>query len=184
MRLILFFLGLFCLVSCESNSTINPEQILNMNEVESRYTNERLNISLDNTIEWDIEENLQDIPLVLFSPVIDSNDFFQENITFFSQPLNSETNLNEYTSKSLEEIQQYLLDYKLEQAPENISIKGHEFKRILYSHTAQEVDIKILVYFTIRNGQGIVINCSSLVDTYSEYKPTFEKLVNSLIFIK
>lgn len=170
--------------SCESNKKTNPEQTLNINEVESRYTNESLNISLDNSIEWDIEENLQGIPLVFFSPFEDSNDFFQENITVFSQPLNKETNLDDYISNSLEEIQQYLLDYKLEQSPENISIKGHEFKRILYSHTAQEVNIKILVYFTIRNGQGIVINCSSLVDTYSTYKPAFEKLLNSLIFIK
>ncbi len=158
---------------------------ITFNQTDSkRYYNSLLGISIVNKANWEIKEGVENIPVFFLSPeeiTIDGKVDFQENINIVSEPIGN-LSLEEYYEGNMKGINQYITNFQLISKPKEVTINDHLFKTITYTHSADDVEAIVLVYFTVYKGKGFVFNASSDKGKYSIYKPIFEDYINTFQF--
>lgn len=158
---------------------------INFNETdEKRYYNSKLGISIVNQANWEINESIENVPVVFLSPEeepVEGKNDFQENINIVSEPI-GELTLDQYYQGNMKSIDKYIKNFNLIQEPSEVTINNHLFKTISYTHTSQNDEVTVLVYFTTYKGKGYVFNASCDKLKYENYKPIFEQYIQTFRF--
>jgi hypothetical protein len=145
-------------------------------------TYSRDNISLTYPSHWELNESgAMGTKLILFSPLESAEDNFRENVNLIIQDLSGyNLNLAAYTKISVDQIPTVVTNYKLIES-KTISINNEPVHKLVYDGDQGIYHLRFEQYFCIKDNHAYVLTFTTKQDTYSSFKETGEKILNSMM---
>lgn len=146
------------------------------------FTSEERGFTITYPETWSLI-NRELMPILDFgalAPKEDANDKFPENvnITTDSSAL-AKKDLETYVNTSLGGIANYLKDYKFISKSFDSTKKDMVAATFIYTHFANNMDLKVLSYIYLVNNKAFIITCSAEKNQFNKYKPIFINICRS-----
>ena len=119
--------------------------------------------------------------VIALSPKETATDAFRENVGVALESVPRGTTLPDYFSLSLGNMRKMLTDFEKHEEGE-ATLDGQPAKRMVYSFRMGEVNLKTLVYFTVRGKRAYVITAAASPETFDDYRPAFEEIAQTWRF--
>ena len=113
----------------------------------------------------------------LYSPIEGDDDTFRENINVLTERV-GKANMDDYLDLNISNMETSLTGFTHRKVSD-ISIKGQDYKSMLYSHNYEGVEIDARVLITIKDGTAYIITCSAPKGRYDRWHEDFEKAIRS-----
>jgi hypothetical protein len=133
-------------------------------------------ISIDYPATWVYLDNSSTV-FILIRPLEQQGQSFRENVNLIIDNA-QRLPLAEYVRLSKTQLNQQLAGFK-EVSKDEVIINDEECIRIIYQHTASNLNLIIACYFIPFKGNIYQLTCSSTQSNFNIYFPTFEKMVNT-----
>lgn len=167
-------LGLFLLQSQDSE----PEVAFSV------YENPTRDFSVSYPEPWS-KQNRDDFfaeGVVFFSPVEDKSDQFREQVSVLIENLSSDVSLSEYTSESLAQIKE-LSDPNVSEA-QPVNLGEQEGRQVIYSGEENGRPVRRMQTWSIKDRRAYVITYTAEPDSYDNYLPMVEKMIESFATVQ
>lgn len=119
---------------------------------------------------------------VFFSPLKDNSDQFKERVSVLVENLPSDLPLAEYTEQSISEIKQ-LSDPDIGQA-QPITLGVDEGRQIIYRGEENGNPVQRIQTWSVNGNRAYVITYTAQPESYNDYLPMVEKMIESFETIK
>ena len=185
--LIYFFL---CLVlatfpfvySIYSQETKTEEDILSTEkkahpEVET-YVNKEKKYVIQYPSSWQTRPKTENFDLILVAPPIGAETHVSATMNMLSEFVGPSLTLDQFFDENIPNITTELKEAKVEATGAQI-INGAPLKWALYTHTMNNLKLRVLQYFIIANETAYLITFSSIADDFNFYKNQFEAIAQS-----
>jgi len=146
-----------------------------------RYYNDDKDFSLKFPDGWEAKEGLIGTTVMGFSPMENASDSFRENVNVVVEELPQPMSLESYTSLNLGNMQKLLTDFQILDRGQT-TINETDAKWFVYSQRTGSIRSKILQYFMVKDKRGYVVTGGAAPDTFSQYRPEFEKIAQTFRF--
>lgn len=143
------------------------------------YSDKGFSIRLPET--WEQKEGFMGTTVMTLSPKETATDAFRENANVAVEAVPRGTTLPDYFSLSLGNMRKMMTDFKKHEEDE-ATLDGQPAKRVVYSFRVGEMNLKTLVYFTVRGKRAYVITATASPETFDDYRPQFEKITQTWRF--
>jgi hypothetical protein len=112
------------------------------------------------------------------------SDTIAENVVIGVENLPPEENisLTAYSTLQIADLTQFSTDFDLEQSTP-IVLAGSPAQKIVFSETIQQIPIKRIQVWTIKDNKAYIITFAGEAAKYSDYLPTIQKMIDSFEFI-
>ncbi len=144
----------------------------------NRYYNTKHGFSIIFPKDWEIQESFMGTSVISRSSLENEADQFKENINVVVEKLPKDMGLDEYLELNLSNMYKFLTDFK-EIEKGSVELSDNDARWLIYTGQLGQLDMKALVYFTIKGMRAYVITCSSSPNSFEEYKDRFKEIVNS-----
>ncbi len=175
----LFFICII-LASCK-NETEGPTAT---NEGFNVYSSDSLGFSIEYPDNFEPKENFnQYVPISFFEIITDSvNDRYPENILVNIEPIptNVVMPFNDFVTAGKTKLKLEIPEIEISNE-DSININGIPTGvYTFYRPKEGGADFKSKMFVLVQKDRAINISCTSVEESFSEYVPTFEKIVGSL----
>ena len=116
------------------------------------------------------------VPLLIYSPIENDADKFRESINVTSEKFDGDADT--YYQANLMGMNNVLKDFKPIENGRS-TINGQPVHWLVYTFTYGEMSMKVLAYCFSFNARGYVVTCSASPESFSNYKPVFEKVAGT-----
>ena len=191
MKKIIYSSLVFALVAC--NSTIKPESEVSLAEITPEevkipkaeegfkgYETEETWIMYPE--DWTVDTTEADgINFFIYSPLVETNDVFQENINLATEKLpNNSITTQYYMDRALEMITTSFTDFEL---IENKEHKGNfgSYRTIIYTASVSGMKLKWKQSVYIKNATAYIVSFTALDETFKSFDSKSDKVMNSFI---
>jgi eukaryotic-like serine/threonine-protein kinase len=150
----------------------------------SLYENYSLGFRVDYPQDWS-KQNRDDFlatGAVFFSPLENDADRFKEQISVLVENLPQDIPLSEYTKVSLSEIKQ-LSDPNIGEA-QVVAMGANEGRQIIYQGEENGISVQRMQTWSVKGNRAYVITYTALPESFNDYLPTVEKMIQSFETIK
>jgi eukaryotic-like serine/threonine-protein kinase len=112
------------------------------------------------------------------------SDTIAENIIIGVENLPPEENISlaAYSTLQIADLTQFSTDFDLEQSTP-IVLADSPAQKIVFSETVQQIPIKTMQVWTIKDNEAYIITFAGEAAKYSDYLPTIQKMIDSFEFI-
>jgi hypothetical protein len=112
------------------------------------------------------------------------SDTIAENVIIGVENLPPEENISlaAYSTLQIADLTQFSTDFDLEQSTP-IVLAGSPAQKIVFSETVQQIPIKTMQVWTIKDNKAYIITFAGEAAKYSDYLPTIQKMIDSFEFI-
>ena len=155
------------------NKTAEPELKLSL------YENDSHGFRVNYPEVWS-QQNRDDffaMGVVFFSPLENDSDKFKERVSVLVENLSSDMSLAQYTDESISEIKR-LSDPKVGEA-QAINLGNHEARQVVYLGEENGNPVQRMQTWSVKNNQAYVITYTAQPDSYDNYLPAVEKMIES-----
>ena len=114
---------------------------------------------------------------VFFSPLEDDSDKFKERVSVLVENLSNNMSLAQYTNESIAEIKR-LSDPDVGEA-QAINLGENEARQVVYRGEENGKPVQRMQTWSVKNNQAYVITYTAKPDSYDNYLPTVEKMIES-----
>ncbi|PSB07646.1 hypothetical protein C7B62_19270 [Pleurocapsa sp. CCALA 161] len=145
----------------------------------SLYENYDLGFRVDYPQSWS-KQNRDDFlarGAVFFSPLENDTDQFKEQISVLVEDLSRDLSLSEYTKQSLAEIKQ-LSDPNIG-AAQVVAMGANEGRQIIYQGEENGNPVQRMQTWSVNNNRAYVITYTALPESFNDYLPTVEEMIES-----
>ena len=130
---------------------------------------------------WTREENKNGAEVILYSPMENELDLFQENVNVVVQDVDQRVrSLQEYSEMAIMQMK-VVFEKNIEireSAPTYLS--GNPAHKLVFIGHGPDGDLEYMVAWTLAKGKAYQITYTSMADSYDKYLPQVEKIFNSL----
>ncbi len=130
---------------------------------------------------WEQKEGFMGTTVMATSPMETATDEFRENVNVVLESVPRGTALPDYFSLSLGNMRKMMTDFEKHEEGE-ATLDGQPAKWMVYSFRMGEVNLKTLVYFTVRGKRAYVITATASPETFDQYRPKFEEIIETWRF--
>ena len=120
--------------------------------------------------------------VVFFSPLEDDSDQFKEKVSVSIEDIAENTSLKQYTEQALEEIKR-LSDPDVKKA-QTISFGEDEGRQIVFTGLENGHFVQRMQTWSIKDKQAYIITYTAKPESYDQYLPTVEKMIESFKMTK
>ena len=117
------------------------------------------------------------IGVVFFSPLEDDSDKFKERVSVLVENLSNNMSLAQYTNQSIAEIKR-LSDPDVGDV-QAINLGANEARQVVYRGEENGYPVQRMQTWSVQNNQAYVITYTAKPDSYDNYLPTVEKMIES-----
>ena len=117
------------------------------------------------------------IGVVFFSPLEDDSDKFKERVSVLVENLANNMSLAQYTNQSIAEIKR-LSDPDVGDV-QAINLGANEARQVVYRGEENGYPVQRMQTWSVQNNQAYVITYTAKPDSYDNYLPTVEKMIES-----
>jgi eukaryotic-like serine/threonine-protein kinase len=145
----------------------------------SLYENYSLGFRVDYPQNWS-KQNRDDFlatGAVFFSPLENNADQFKEQVSVLVENLSKDLPLSEYTKLSLSEIKQ-LSDPNIGEA-QVVTMGANEGRQIIYQGEENGSPVQRMQTWSVNGNRAYVITYTALPESFNDYLPTVEKMIES-----
>lgn len=150
----------------------------------SLYENDNLGFRVDYPQSWS-KQNRDDFlarGAVFFSPLENDADQFKEQVSVLVDDLPRDLSLSEYTKQSLVEIKQ-LSDPNIG-AAQVVAMGANEGRQIIYQGEENGNRVQRMQTWLVNGNRAYVITYTALPESFNDYLPTVEKIIESFEITK
>lgn len=115
--------------------------------------------------------------VIFFSPLKDNSDKFKERVSVLVENLANDMTLAEYTEKSIAEIKK-LSDPNVDEA-KAVNLGANEGRQVIYNSEQNGTPVQRMQTWTIENNRAYVVTYTAQPDSYDDYLPAVEKMIES-----
>lgn len=147
-----------------------------------KYNNSKTGYSIKYPSDWQTREENNDFIMTMFtSPAEDINDNFYENTNVVVEKAPGYT-VQQYFDANLKNMEApgSLQDFKILEQGKTI-VNGKKSIFVAYTHTYNQLQLKVLAYFFCNGKNGYVITSTASPESFSKYEANFKSIVNSFI---
>jgi tetratricopeptide (TPR) repeat protein len=144
-----------------------------------QYENTDMGIRIDYPSNWKIEG--ADGAITFYSPLENSLDQFSENVVVTLEYLPESISLQEYVDFSNDQLE--LVGYEILESKSS-TISNYPASQTTATINFEEVSAKQLFTSTIKNDIAFVIIYTALPETFSNYFPIFEEMIDSFVILE
>jgi hypothetical protein len=127
---------------------------------------------------WDRQRGSGIVKIMALSPITGERDTFRENINVGIEGTGWFTGIDKYVEKSIAEAKKQLRNLKVNSQGET-TVDGKPARWIIFDHQFGPYQLRALTYAVFDGRTAFIITCTSTSKTFSKYKSTFEKAVQS-----
>lgn len=142
------------------------------------FTNEQKHYTIQYPHDWTVNETLPGFDVFFMAPK-QPNGKSLANVSIISGNLPSDATLDIFSRENMKNLAEGNSTLSIIENGKT-SINGMPSNWTLYTRSDDQT--KIIHYFFIHNQIGYLITCGSTIETYEQYQPTFERIVNSMQF--
>jgi hypothetical protein len=113
------------------------------------------------------------------SPLENEYDNFRENGNVVMEKLPASISYDEYTNANLETMKKIMTNFVVIETGDDV-INGINCKRVVYTHSMNQLDIKVLAYFLVDGKEGYVLTFSASPASYDKYFSDFKQIANTV----
>ena len=148
------------------------------------YKNDEFGIQLNYPNTYQVKEGLMGTVAAFLSPLKDSTDLFQENLTVLVQDLSSQPmTLKEFTELSLSQIPQVITDANIISS-EAASLAGNPANKVVYTGKQGQYNLKWMQLWTIVDTSAYLLTYTTEIDEYDDYSKEALPMVDSFAIVK
>jgi eukaryotic-like serine/threonine-protein kinase len=143
------------------------------------YENQDYGVKINYPKTWEVQtrDDFLISGFIFISPLENSQDSFQENVSVFVENLVSDTSLNEYTTESIAEIKQFsdpnITNAKL------TNLGAYEGRSIIYQGREGNIVVKRMQIWTVSDGRAYTITYTAQPEHYEKFLPIVKRITNS-----
>ena len=115
--------------------------------------------------------------VVFLSPLQDDSDKFREGVSVLVENLANDMTLAEYTEESIAQIKK-LSDPNVGEA-KAVNLGANEGRQVIYNSEENGTPVQRMQTWTVENNQAYVVTYTAQPDSYDDYLPTVEKMIES-----
>jgi hypothetical protein len=121
---------------------------------------------------------------IIFSPLENSSDKFQENVNMLLQDLGGQNiDLDDYVQISEKQIRDMMTDGKIYESTRMKTSNG-EYHKLLWGGTQGVFKLKFEQYCFIKDGKAAVVTLTTEADKFSAYQAVGEEILNTFALAK
>ncbi len=133
--------------------------------------------------EWKKVEKKMETILAFLSPLEDKSDKFIENLSIIIRDIYVEPiNLEECIQFELNQLKQAILNFRLIKKTKTKLANIRAYK-IIFTGKRQDINVKIMQYYAIKNKMIYLITYTSEYDKYYKFLKLIKKMIGSFKFI-
>ncbi len=164
-----------------TDSTEQTGQSESIDENTKSYSNPNFGFKVNYPTDWQFKE-FEDQLLGKGVYFTSTDEYVAENIVIQIQDLSSQPmTLEEYNELSLNQAPQLVEEFELN-SESDYTISGYDAKRIIYTGIQNELNMKWMTTYTIKDNNAYVIAYTGLTDSYDSYIPIANQIINSFQF--
>lgn len=129
--------------------------------------------------DWQVQHDYMGCLIMGLSPLENEYDQFRENGNAVMEKLPGSMTYDEYTNANLETMKRVMTNFVVIETSDD-EVNGFECKKIVYTHTMGQLDIKVLSYFLVDGKEGYVLTFSASPEQYEKYLPEFKRIAGSI----
>ncbi|CAN5604416.1 hypothetical protein BH11BAC2_BH11BAC2_22490 [soil metagenome] len=175
-------IGFFLLLLFATSITIAQKQILTPSENVVWKTFDTTAYSIQYPGDWELDKSgKMNTSFILFSPVMDANDQFKENVNLLVQDLGEDkVDLTQYTDLTIGQIKKGLPNSTL-LLSKRIKSETSEYQKMIYTGDQSTFHLQFEQYYRIMDGKAIVLTFSAEQSTFESYQELAERILNSFV---
>jgi hypothetical protein len=181
MTKILFTLSLLLtLVSCGGSTTQKEEKIEPVKRIAGWEILTAEDYSIQYPKDWELNQNGQmGTSFILFSALENDEDNFRENVNLLVQSLQGQSvDLDAFTEISEGQVKSMLTNCTL-YLSKRMKKGGQDYHKLIYTADQGGVSLKFVQYYWIENDNAYVLTLTCQESSFSRFKETGEKILNS-----
>jgi eukaryotic-like serine/threonine-protein kinase len=154
----------------------------NSDQVEANlalYENADYGFKVDYPEAWS-QQNRDDFfatGVTFFAPLENNSDQFKERVSVFVENLSDDISLAQYTEESIAEVKK-LSDPNVEEA-KAINLGENQGRQIIYTGEENGSSVQKMQVWSVQNERVYIVTYTALPDSYNNYLPTIEKMIES-----
>lgn len=146
-----------------------------------KYSNKEHPIEILYPPEWKAIENFAGTLVTFLSPYENKKDKFREmidiiTVEFLHPALDI---LAEFSQRSVKELRKSVTAFKLVKNLSEATLAGFPAKEVEYHHREQDLNLKSYAIWTVVKYQAYIIATTAVRKKFKEYKPIFDKMIES-----
>jgi len=147
-------------------------------EEEGVYSNEDYGFTMDYPDGWNYAEGFMG-SIVAFMSGSEQNDVFTENVNVIGQDISaSPISLEEYTTISLSQFEQYLTNFSLISS-EDIEIEGNPAHKVVYTAKQGQFSLKFMQIWTIFDNEVFLFTYTGELAHFDDYSSQASEIMDS-----
>lgn len=127
---------------------------------------------------WQSRPVPENFDLVLVAPPKASEKQISASMNLLAEFIGSSFNLEQFYNENIPGIVNELKEAKIENSGKRV-INGIPAKWVLYTHTMNNLTLRVLQYFIIANQYAYLITFSAIADEFSLYQDEFGKIAST-----
>jgi eukaryotic-like serine/threonine-protein kinase len=143
------------------------------------YKNQDYGVKINYPKTWQVQtrDDFLISGFIFISPLENSQDSFQENVSVFVENLVSDTSLNEYTTESIAEIKQFsdpnITNAKL------TTLGSYEGRSVIYQGKDRGIVVKRMQIWMVFDSRAYTITYTAQPEHYEKFLPIVKRITNS-----
>ena len=136
-------------------------------------------ITINYPFGWEKKEAVMDAVVVFLSPLENEFDKFRENLSLIIKKYLLEQKLSGgYIEFEIEQLKETLQDFQLVKKT-RIKISNIPAYKIVYTGKKQEINIKIMQYYALKNKRIYLLTYTAEKDKYNKFLKVIKKMIKS-----
>ena len=130
--------------------------------------------------DWEMEEKMDGVDVIFFSPLENEVDLFRENVNIVVQDMTGRRmSLAEYSQKAIVQMKVVFKDNLIILESKPVKFGGRDGHKFVYIGKGPEQDIKVINYWTIAGKKAFQFGFTSTVAQFERHSETAEKMAES-----
>lgn len=138
--------------------------------------------SIEYPSDWEVDlSGLMGVDLFLFSPIVDEQDLFRENVNILMQDLTGyDVTLDQYVDFSEEQIKTLITDSEIVSS-ERIKLNDTDCQKVIYTGKQGVYDLQYEQYYIVKNEKAFVLTLTCEQKSFDTYQEIGEMILNSFL---